>query len=845
MSAVFDLADAQGRTTQRSPRYQWETGQVDRAISTALAYVDSDYAPLTATRLALATGEIQPINFYIRCEEEQPAGVKVELLTPLFVRLLSPDGLEDALPPRTLRETQVSVAGKLWRRYEFDFGPEAVSAGDLPGWLQTRVPLVFGTVGPYREERGVLRWRGVLSDGRMEEWRQIAVEQVPPLEGRSPRTLPLHSWVYPNAFEMLEQPRARRQQLIRMQRRAGFNEFIVYPQQAEEFRKEGGRIFEQLPSVTLNGDFPGAATFLASHPEHRAVGPDGKSWPAAVSPDYLHTPNNEFLPVMAEVLSEYVRIYDHVNWDYELPLRPGRHASAVRPSQIGFSANNLTLFRKHAGITADLELSSETIFSQHMTTWLDFRHQQNAEMFRIYRQMLKSADPNVTFSAYSAYPGVAEAVYGHDWKYAAPHVDLVKVGYGGDDRSALAVMPEQHRFINSGLLIMGYYDGAEAELALTRRLQNAGSYMVFHYFVLDGRFFRGASRAARLAADFEPFFLNLRGHRVDERFQAEGAEVTAITHDGAFLALAQNRANDPRSATIRADLPMEDFIAVTQDTKTVAHGNEIELTVPARGTGAVYWLPRTAFNTHRPSTPETLPVDADPYPILRWTVPSAALSTFVVRWSEHADMTDAHETSPVPNAWWQPDKAFAPGTLYWQVKSVSLNGHESNWSPVALANVLAETPIDYRRPDDFMDGRTPPVLFWRPYGVRLPLFDRESRDLGITTAFKDESRNAYWSPNIWRGMAGNQPLRIGPGETLRTRCLVRTEGPEATAQISFVFFDRNRKLLGSTTSDLFSSVHWQEQSVEVTSDKEVFVNVVLKVGPSGKAWFRPLELSVF
>ncbi len=825
----YSLIDGNGREIYRSAAFRQTIRQIDRAIGSTLAY-RSERNILPLTELTLCTGELEKVSLFLRSDQTQPAPVALELKVPEFVRLFSPAGQTAALPPLSIEESPVV---EKYRLYTLKLDPQSIGNIDDPDWAQPEIPLLLTTSGPWREQSGLIQWRAILSSGKEEQWQNLPVSMLPPLPGRSPQKLPLVSWAYQNLADMTECTKEARDRFILKQRRSGFNHFCVTPALIEEYRSRGGIPFDMLPTATIVDNFPFTDEFLKQYPQHAAVMADGSTSTHAVCPSYLLTPGNEYLKTIRKVLKYFTDRYDHVNWDYEFPFMPG--PGCQTRAQIGFSPANLELFRQEKQIPAGAELNATTIFEKYPLQWRDFRNRQNAEAFRIYRDILRELKPGIFFSAYSGYPPHSDEHYGIDWRYVSPYVDLVMAGYGGNNQVLMDQLAPERRYQNSGVLIMDYFDPTGLELNLGGKLADAGSYMIYYHFLVDGRFFLKSGRIAAIAADFEDFFLNVRGNRRDELVECKEFSSKTIANGNEFLVLFFNQGNSEKTGTAHTGL--NDYAAVDHETGEILNSQSFTLTIPPQSVRAVYLLPKNTFDAFSPPVPTILPVTADRYPILRWSVPSSALLHYQVRYSRNADMSDPVTISNRNTTWAQIAEPLPAGKLFYQVQATALNGKESAWSQIGAAEITDEPLLKYRRPDGLFKNAAGNVRFWHRVGGSGTNFDFEG--LKVENPFKTY---AFWS-NCHDGNGGNLPVKVAKNETLTVTARAKTADAQSLARIQIRLLDNNRNVLQTASSQILHAKDWTELKCTITAPENAIADILLWAN-AGTVQFNNVQLEL-
>lgn len=797
----------------RSPEYLLTLQSENQEISSLLAWQSAiDQSLLPLQRLALATGSPEKVDLFLKSSHARPDKVVLDLQMPLFMQLLSPEGQTEALTPLSIVES----ASDSLRSYQLIFDSRAVSSYDHPDWMRVRVPLLFSSVGLYQEQSGRLQYRATLND-HTEAWHYLPVKMLPPLAGRVPQRLPLISWVYPGNQDFGELSLQHQRLFALKQLHAGFNTFMVPEQWLNLYRELGGKIAVMLPTATISGNFPGCTEYLQKNPQFAARYP-GQQAADAVCPSHLLEPQSPFLKVMEKTFLYFTGYYDFLVWDYEFPFMPG-HGNQRR-AQIGFSDANLKLFRADQKITQEIPLNARTIWEKYPEAWRDFRNRQIAATFQIYRDLLKKQNPGVFFSAYSGYPPHSHEHYGIDWRYVSQYVDLVMAGYGGNNQQLLDSLAPAHRYCNSGLLLMEYFDPATTELTMGRMLQDAGSYMAYYHYLVDGRFFQGMANCAAIAADYERFFLQVRGQRHDDFIQG-APNLAVLAWEDEYLALIPNPATTPKTFHLTAAPELARL-----------DGFQSKWTIPPQSMAAMHLMPVEKLRKRQVPVPALLPSSGGYCPVLRWQLPSADRCHFTLRYSRHPLMEQATTIDPIRNCFYQLPELDA-GTVYWQVRT-STAQHNSAWSPVFEVEVRAYEPLNYQLPDEQNRKLFFPHWFGSA-GTRVePARLHVVNHLG-TMAFFTNARNNHGC---------NKPILAQKGERYRLSAWVKTSGQAPNANISLALHDFKDKRLDVTSSPLIKQVcDWQKIKCELAIRQEGILKLYLSAtGSLGETQFKEVEL---
>ena len=797
----------------RSPEYLLTLQSENPEISSLLAWqsaINQSLLPLQS--LTLATGSPEKVELFLKSSHTRPDKVILELQMPLFMQLLNPEGQTEALTPISIVE---SISDSL-RSYQLVFDSRAVSHSDTPDWMRVRVPLLFSSVGVYQEQTGRLQYRATLNDST-EAWHYLPVKMLPPLAGKVPKTLPLVSWVYPGNQDFGELSPQHQRLFALKQLHAGFNTFMVPELWLNIYRELDAKTAVMLPTVTISGNFPGCTEYLQQNPQFSARHPDQQA-ANAVCPAHLLEPQSPFLKVMENTFQYFTENYDFLVWDYEFPFMPG-HGNQRR-AQIGFSDTNLKLFRTDQKIPAEIPLDARIIWEKYPEAWRDFRNRQIAAAFQIYRDLLKKQNPSVCFSAYSGYPPHSHEHYGIDWRYVSQYVDLVMAGYGGNNQQLLDSLSPAHRYCNSGLLLMEYFDPATTELTMGRMLQDAGSYMAYYHYLVDGKFFQGMANCAALAADYERFFLQVRGQRHEDFIQG-APNLAVLAWEDEYLALIPNPASTTKTFHLTATPELERL-----------DGFQSECTVSQQSMAAMHLMPVEKLRKRQAPMPALLPSSEGYCPVLRWKIPSADRCRFTLRYSRHPLMEQATTIDHIRNCFYQLPELDA-GTVYWQVRTISPH-HSSAWSPVFQVKVRTYEPQNYSQPAELNDKLFFPQWFGSA-GTRVDPSRLHVVNHLATMAFFTNARSNHGC---------NKPILVKKGERYRLSAYIRTSGQAPNANISLALHDFKNNRLDVTSSPLIKQeCDWQKVECELQVAQEGILKFYLSAtGSLGETQFKDVKL---
>ena len=273
-------------------------------------------------------------------------------------------------------------------------------------------------------------------------------------------------------------------------------------------------------------------------PEVLTVDADGNpmeithAWPVVVS--ICHTWAIQNREKIKESLVKYLQKtiagrYDGVtNDNEEKAFTKGR--KQIRGDL--YTPITMELFRKQAGISADVELTPEVITAKYADEWIDFRCWQSAQMSSILSEALAEFDPTITYGYYSGHKYVGELagftryMYATDWDILGKTGGLHfgSSGYYGSTRDyaatteALGEVPH----VPAEMFIENFVDFVRpmpTPEEFSYRLMNSliygsGGFAVWYTQVLDAAGFYAISKISAIAAEIEDFILD--GQRCDE-----------------------------------------------------------------------------------------------------------------------------------------------------------------------------------------------------------------------------------------------------------------------------------------------------------------------------------------
>jgi hypothetical protein len=639
-----------------------------------------------------------PLVLLSAIEPEQFRDAQVTLEVPAFLHLVSPLGGPRRCPsPLRVTEQPTSRDGQPYRRLVLDFGPASVTfarAREERNYVVN--PLLFRAdyVSDQASQPGasVIAY-AVRLNGQSKAEGTVPLSLLPPLARKLPRQIVVCNWpcgsTYYNAFfNRLSPP--EQEVIFASWLRTGFNTFNYAGSLAHRYVELGLRTSKGLPG-TLDGlcaSVPEVATYLRDHPQFQDATREGRTLARAITPARLLEPDCPVRQLLRDYVGKAARQYPILSWDYEVPV--------ARPDSAGFGTTNLVAFRQFAKIPDAVTLTPETIVRDYRPQWVDFRCRQNAAVAGLLQEGIKAANPRCTFFVYSGYQGAhTQETYGINWQYLAPHIDQAWCGYGRpvqQTQDTLRVLGGKP-LVGGELAWLGdghAYDLDEAEVNLLRRLTDCqGGIMVYYDWFEDGRFTAALSRAAAVAADFEPFFREGRRDDALATVQAGGpGNVAVYAHGAERLVVLFGPATGTQDFSVQLkDLPAG-AVALDYWTKQpVSVSPLLTANVPAHAVKVIHIRPPDSVI---PATPRLLsPIKetvSDWRPLLAWDQDGAADCRYRVE-------VAADRTFPQPATVVAADLAAnthvitepldEDGTYFWRVRAVdALNGRPSAWSPV-------------------------------------------------------------------------------------------------------------------------------------------------------------------
>ncbi|MFH1478031.1 MAG: carbohydrate-binding family 9-like protein [Verrucomicrobiota bacterium] len=778
-----------------------------------------------------------------------------EIKMPDSCRIGFPSEQPSAVAPEHVEEKTSNTNGAAMRSYVMEFNNDALSHTRDASWKYVAIPMIFEAVAlEAGQASGTILYKAWIDgDAQEADYHKLKIGILPPLAGKQPESLPLIIWAYPELpeFHMLGNDQQAR--FISKMAHAGFNYASLGKSSVARFARRGIKGFPMLPTVTIAGNFPYVKEFVKEHPESAAGYPDGTA-ADAIDPAYLLEENCPFHQRMQEVFKQYIQLFpDFLNWDYEFHVSPSEKKDRC---QIGFSDRNIKMFKKYADIPETEPLDARAISGRFADQWIDFRCWQNARIAGLYRKLIKEIKNDCIFSFYSGYPPDSAARYGAKWEYLSKEVDLPMCGYGGNNTVMMNSITQS--YFNAGLLIMSYADQQPLENTLVNLLAEAGSYMAYIHFVIDGRFFQAASRAAAIASDFEEFFLNLRGNRRDELVSGDDGkprkDVKVIVNgDRRLLLIFNYSAKDKLIYLTNKDVP-PGFVGVDHDTKELIKAVEsMKLSVAPWKVKAVYLCParEMAISLDIPPVLEDTP--GFPGRIARWRDAQSLMKKYELKYGGAPVLNESVTVTNIPECYFQfPKEAARFGAVYWQVRAVDLGGENKGpWSKVSTTRLDGSMPFRRHAPvanDPFSKlGLYWEHRSWCPGGELNVLEKDYTVTHGGVYALKCKNLFAdsasFWRTSVHPGSFTKLP-KVAAGEKHVLSSWLKTEGPAVCSYITMDILNGAGKGIQSFRSETVAgSSDWRKVDLEIAVPKDADTfRIAFWVVGEGTGWCGDMQL---
>jgi Carbohydrate family 9 binding domain-like len=840
---------ANGKTCYRSSERSVVVSKIDPLINSkfvnfSIVDVSSDGLSLQ-DELYICVDSAERVNLIVSSSKaDSVSKCFVELLVPMFCKLVNPAGRSSCLLPRKINEKIIKHEGKAYRQYHLELGAEAISRSGAPYWQKISIPLVFESTGA-NNVSGYIKYRASLNDKEKEQrYHSMKVVSLPPLLGFRPKQLPFILWAYPTSFELKELSNHEQKKIITKIGQAGYNLAHIFYEQKADFKKAGIEAFAQLPTISISGNFPEVKSFLRQNPQYSAVYDTGNK-ATTVSPHLLAKKDFPFIKKMEKVFAAYAKHYpQNLLWDYEHGFLPNNRLRA----RIGFSKENLELFRKKKKIPKSVKLDAKMIYSKYREQWIDFRCHQNAQAAALYSRLIKASAPGCRFSFYSAYPPGSRKNYGVDWKYVSPYIDFAVSGYGGSSNKMLNVLTQ--KYFVPGLLGLRPIDQDVLEPVLLDYLFSSGSFMGFIGFVVDGRFFYKSSKAGAIATDFEKFFLNLKSCRRDN-LVSNTTGVQALEYQGERIVLVKNSSAGTKAISFKNLNLSKGFVAIDHDTKKVYHNPQtLTVNVKAEQTALIYLCPVEKLNS-KPVQPHIF--ESSTSPILRWKSDNGVLSKYTIEYSNNKMFKNATKKVNINKPFFQFTKLLLPGKYYWRVRAENLNDSaRSPWSKTGIVNFAKDKLLSFRQPSNYRQDPISKLGFWRAYrwGGGAP-FGKSCKDYEVKHGGKYslytlnhfDTAFTVWGNGATAG-SGTKFIQVKPGDFYKFSAWIKTSGLGAGSSLRLEYLDSTMKVVRSFQSKLQkSNDKWSLLSIAAKAPaKTVSLRFSCITRGKGESWCSDMAL---
>jgi hypothetical protein len=844
-----------GKEVYRSSDYKFILSKENAAVSSRFVNFGHDGVFLLED-IALAIGAPERLNLVIKSSKNKLSdNVYCQIVVPEFCRMLNPQGRKNSITPSSIKEEIINRNGKRYRSYLLAFSKSVVSSGSLGAWAYVAIPVVLEATGPLKAGvDGNVEYRAWFNDKEREaQSHKLKLKVLPPLTGKQPGTLPLILWAYPELYQFYSLSEYEQDRLIRKIAQAGYNGASVRADSIKHYAQYGIKGFGLLPTITRAGNyyFPGVDEFLKKHPEYSGIYPDGKK-ALAIDPAYLLDDKCKFHSTIKKVMADHVKCFpDFINWDYEFGFMPrGKHIN--RAGAFGFSKRNLEMFKSYCGIPVGVKLDSQTIYSKYRKQWLKFRCLQNAQIAGLYRRFVKEANKKCIFSFYSGYPPYAAETYGTDWAAVTNYVDLPMCGYGGDD--ALMMKEIKQKYYNAGVLLMSYVDQAPLQNTFGKYLALAGSYMGYIHFVVDGRYFYASSKIAAIAADFERFFLNLKGNQHNElTVGLDGKtrnDVKTITYGKERLIMVFNNSGNPKKLSFSCKNVSKKFIGIDYDSKKVYKNlNKVSIELLPWQVKAVYVCSVEELES-KPQKTQIVPAYTSEYPVLRWKDDESRINHYELQYSNSPNFSDKTVKVNVADNIYQIQDKLTVGKWFWRVRAVrSLGGLKGEWSNVAEFKVVTLRLLSFVTPKqpalNYLESWS--KVSWGGGGsiseLKKDYKEKHSGLYSLKIQNPYETTNSYWTTYRNAGGCSKLPV-VKKGQKYKLTGYLKTkDGIKANLTIGFI--DGDGKLMRTYRKSFVISgdKDWTEVTVEaVVPAKAVSLRVLFGGNGKGTAWCSGFKL---
>lgn len=847
-AAYFYQVLSNDKLVYQSPQFRCKLEQISAAINSEFMRIldDGNGSTLTFTidNLSIAAGTAESVVLALKSPKRKEIDkVYFQLEVPYSCELVNDFNQRECVSPIACSEEAVKRDGECYRKYILAFNQNAVSDGDCHPHEILPIPLILKAVGaPAEEGESKIYYHAWLNEKERESREhKIRLAILPPLSAKRPAKLPITFWPSGGQGQDL---------LVSKWSQAGFNGIPSGRPEADKlFLKYGMYPFALLPTIEYS--FPYSPDYLAQYPEYCDRSASGAKR-QSICFAHLMEESCPFRKQIKEVITRYVQAFPHhLNWDYEFPV--------ARDSSPGFSEKNIELFRKTKNIPSDIKLTPENILKEYRGQWVDFRCWQNGEFAKMYRQYIKEANPDCLFSFYSGYqsPQTAEH-YGVDWRYIGKYVDLVMCGYGrGPFKETLEASGK--KYMHGGELVWGgYYDLDFFENTIFQRLTDCGSFMTYTGWILDGRFFKGVSRAAAVASDFEDFFLNLKREDslVKDMKGEPRSDIAVLTHQEERLIFIFNSNPAEKKIEFRNEALTDGMLGMDYDAKQLFKSPSTISATVSQGRVKVIYLAKSSDHASSPTAPVPVATEGNgdsSCPIFRWNDKDGGMNKYIVQYSDNKRLRNAVTVGDIPvNYFVIPVSTNTGDTVYCRVKSVNVfTGRESKWSDKSGLKVAGNgdaKPATAEKKDEHHNVSIESLGYWIP--VTFEPFTILEKDYQVTHggAYSLKIHESYdvsygyWTN--WRQPNGTRLLRVKEGDKYSFSAWVKTEGEKLGASVSIGFINEKGAYLPAyIEAKIKGTKNWQILTASGKVPKgAVNLRLLVGIGGPGTAWFDDFKL---
>ncbi|MBN1444833.1 MAG: hypothetical protein JW957_01835 [Candidatus Omnitrophica bacterium] len=861
---------AGGTTLYASPRLRFMTKAEVLPVSSRLSHLQpnsSSLLPLTGLYAAEETAEKVTLTLKSSLKENELSRVSFTMEVPHYLSLINPGYQRNCISPISFSEEETVREAQKYRRYNFIFDRNAVSLADDPEWDILPVPLMFKVVGAgHANGNDFIYYQASIQQPFFEEEEQsLPVRILPPLLGKKPSEILTILWAWWPHFELSQLSEAEQHILLAKWRDSGFNTMhtalsINTPNYRRLFKEYGFKLEKMLPILSATTGFPGAAEYLASHPEEAEKTISGKTVNAVALPGLMYGISS-FIKEASTLFAKMAKVYDDLTIDYEFGI--------LDPSAPGYSERNIEMFRSEKKIPENVALTPEKILKDYREEWIDFRCWQNGEILSLYRGAIKKANPDCIFSSYSGYQRDNTEHYGVDWRYFGKYVDVAGCGYGRGDyeRTRKAVGMEKRMY--GGEFVSGKdYQFEAAETNIFRRLTDMGAYMVF-FDMLDGRVCMAASRAAAVAEDFEKFFLSFR--REDSLAVSESGtllpEVSVLTCGGERLIFVFNEEEKGKTIVVRNIQVPADMTAVDYwSKKVIKNPAEISVYAAPYSVKVLYLCKSGIFSpsSPKPVSPSREIKPASLRPVLRWRDNAGSLAAYDVECMESSSKKEVFSKKDVPANLYQPDVLLSPGKSYgWRVRPKNVltgqYGQWSSWEQFTVPAAISHTTVAIMETQRPSNPSIEKLGYWEPYhwgNYVSPEKESLAKDYDVTRSGTYSLRviqpatlveGPYWTTHRFAPNGSRLP-RVATGEKYTFTVWVKAEGEKIRPKIDISFRDERNTSVTPKQAErsevLPGTRDWNKTSVTtVVPTGAVRLCLTLSAGGGeGTLWFDDMEL---